>query len=87
MIRVLFFASLREAAGRSACEIALPVESGPPFGIEALMSELKGRLDAGGYAALLAENVRIAVNRELVEGAVSLHPGDEVAFLPPVTGG
>ena len=87
MIRVLFFASLREATGLSECEVEVPVESGRAFALGALMSELKGRLGVGGYAALVAENVRIAVNRELVDGAVMLAPGDEVAFLPPVTGG
>ena len=89
MIRVLFFASLREAVGRSECEIPLPpgADDGSPFGVEALMAELRRRLAAGAYAALIAENVRIAVNRELVDGAVALRAGDEVAFLPPVTGG
>ena len=87
MIRVLFFASLREAVGRSECRIPLLPATGPAFGLDGLMAELKQRLDAGAYAALLAENVRIAVNRELVEGAVDLQAGDEVAFLPPVTGG
>ena len=41
-----------------------------------------------GYAALTAENVRIAVNQEFIDGeAAELRSGDEVAFLPPVTGG
>ena len=89
MIRVLFFASLREAVGRSEYEIPLSpgADSVPAFGLEALMAELRRRLTAGAYAALIAENVRIAVNRELVDGAVTLQAGDEVAFLPPVTGG
>ena len=87
MIRVLFFASLREAVGACACELPLQGGSARPFGLEALMSELKSRLAADAYAALIAENVRIAVNQELVDGAVTLKAGDEVAFLPPVTGG
>ena len=89
MIRVLFFASLREAVGRSEIEIPLPDRSvgGPGYGLERLMAELRCRLDGSAYGALVAENVRIAVNREMVEGAVTLKAGDEVAFLPPVTGG
>lgn len=89
MIRVLFFASLREAVGRSEYELQLPPEAHgvSPFGLDALMAELRRGLAAGAYAALIAENVRIAVNRELVDGAVTLQAGDEVAFLPPVTGG
>jgi len=31
--------------------------------------------------------VRIAVNQTLVHSAVPLSPGDEVAFLPPMSGG
>lgn len=85
MIRVLFFASLREAVGLAQCEVASG--AGQPLGLEALMAELKSRLAADAYAALAAENVRIAVNRELTDGAVALKAGDEVAFLPPVTGG
>ena len=87
MIRVLFFASLKEAVGRSECRIPLLAERGRAFGLDGLMAELKERLNAGAYAALVAENVRVAVNRELVQGAVELQAGDEVAFLPPVTGG
>lgn len=89
MIQVLFFASLREAVGFSQCELALPEAEGAggALGLEALMVELKARLDPGAYAALVAENVRIAVNQELVDGVIALKAGDEVAFLPPVTGG
>ncbi|MGB1686261.1 MAG: MoaD/ThiS family protein [Pseudomonadales bacterium] len=37
--------------------------------------------------ALTAENVRVAVNQELVKGNPRVKPGDEIAFFPPVTGG
>ena len=87
MIRVLFFASLREAVGCSGFELPLSVDTGADTGLDALMRALRGRLSQGAYAALIAENVRIAVNQELVEGSVALRAGDEVAFLPPVTGG
>ena len=87
MIRVLFFASLREAVGTGECELPMPAGEHRPFGLDMLMKELESRLAAGGYAALIAENVRIAVNRELVDGPLNLNAGDEVAFLPPVTGG
>jgi len=39
------------------------------------------------FAALSAPNVRIAVNKEFVEGGCTLRDGDEVAFMPPITGG
>ncbi len=87
MIRVLFFASLREAVGFPEIDLPLGTESGPGCDLDVLLAELKNRLTSSAYAALIAENVRIAVNRELVAGTVALRAGDEVAFLPPVTGG
>ena len=88
MIRVLFFASLREAVGMDAWTHSLDgADSSLP--LSALLAALKPALGPDGYAALTAENVRIAVNQAFVEGTarVDLKPGDEVAFLPPVTGG
>ena len=38
-------------------------------------------------ACLTAENIRVAVNQELVTGDVPVAAQDEVAFFPPVTGG
>ena len=32
-------------------------------------------------------DVRIAVNQTLVHDVVKLSPGDEIAFLPPMSGG
>ena len=88
MIRVLFFASLREAVGMDAWTYSEDSAGSPPR-LSTLLAALKPALGADGYAALTAENVRIAVNQEFVDGAaqVDLKPGDEVAFLPPVTGG
>ncbi len=83
-IRVLFFASLREAIGMEA--LVLEVSEGT-------YAELRTRLvDKLGEAAdpLWLENVRVAHNQELVAQATTslvLIDGDEVAFLPPVTGG
>ena len=88
MIRVLFFASLREAVGMDAWTHSFDCADSP-LGLSALLAALKSALGPDGYAALTAENVRIAINQEFVDGAaqVALEPGDEVAFLPPVTGG
>lgn len=83
-IRVLFFASLREAVGEH--EILID-EVGDDKRLSALVSRLATRFDADARKAITAENVRIAVNRELVHGDILLDTDDEVAFLPPVTGG
>jgi molybdopterin synthase sulfur carrier subunit len=81
-LKVLFFASLRDRLGCPGLELPLPQ---PPT-LEALQALLRERL--GTVVAVLAEpEVRIALNQELVDRSVVLNPGDEVAFLPPVTGG
>lgn len=82
-VRVRFFASLREAAGES--EVALELPDGA--GYDDLLAALEGRLGAPAMSALLAENVRIARNQALTGAPFVPDDGDEIAFLPPVTGG
>ena len=48
---------------------------------------LADRYPAEVFAQLRGDNVRIAINQELVNGNRALAAGDEVALLPPVTGG
>ena len=79
-VRVLFFASLREDVG--VADMAVTADS-----ITELLAALRERLDPQAMQALEQENVRIAVNQSLVGPETTLQPGDEVAFLPPVTGG
>ena len=83
MVRVLFFASLRDAVGVD--EVSLPIDE--PLAFDRFMAELKTALSDAAYAAICAENVRVAINQELVDGVRLIGAGDEVAFLPPVTGG
>jgi molybdopterin synthase sulfur carrier subunit len=80
---VRFFASLREAAGTAALALELP----EPAGFEALLNALEARLAPPALVALRAEHVRLARNQELVVPPFELVDGDELAFLPPVTGG
>eukprot|EP00959_Pyramimonas_sp_CCMP1952_P342603 7177815-Pyramimonas_sp.AAC.1 len=35
----------------------------------------------------IINNIVIAVNQEYLEGTVTLKDGDEVAFIPPISGG
>lgn len=82
-VEVRFFASLREAAGRGSLHLGLPDGSG----FEALMGALAEHLSPAALQRLRGENVRLACNQALVVPPFALCDGDEVAFLPPVTGG
>lgn len=80
MVSVRFFAQLREAVGVEGLEIEA-------IDLDTVLATLAERYSADVYAQLRADNVRIAVNQDLVTGNPVLSSGDEVAFLPAVTGG
>ncbi|MEM8768927.1 MAG: molybdopterin converting factor subunit 1 [Pseudomonadota bacterium] len=82
-VRVLFFASLRDEVGTGELEVSLPASTG----LRDFISRLGEHLSSDALDALRAENVRVAVNQDLISGELQINPGDEVAFLPPVTGG
>ena len=52
-----------------------------------LLNELEKLLSAEGYEAICAASVKIALNHEIVEPEFEIRQNDEVAFLPPITGG
>jgi molybdopterin synthase sulfur carrier subunit len=84
MIKILYFAGLREATGTGAEEIVLPAAVRDIAGLRALL-----RARGGAWAEALAESkrVRAAVNQDMAAGDTAVTDGDEIAFFPPVTGG
>ena len=78
-VRVRFFASLRERL--RAAEIEREVPAG------ATVAELVALLHDEFPAFTGAGRVAIAVNAEYVGTAHRLADGDEVALIPPVSGG
>jgi molybdopterin synthase catalytic subunit len=81
IVSVRLFAMLREAAGRDALELELP--DGATVG--ELLAEV-GRRD--GLADVATRmTVVAAVNREYADASQPLRPGDQVALIPPVSGG
>ena len=76
-LKVLYFASLRDAAGRDTEAVEHAA------GLSLLYDELAAR---HGFR-LARSRVRVAVNGEFVEWDHVMGEGDEVAFLPPVSGG
>ncbi len=83
-VQVLYFAWLRERAGRSQERVELPDGVATVGG---LMAHLAGLDEAHAAAFAHAGLVRAAVNQEFASPEAALADGDEVAFFPPVTGG
>jgi molybdopterin synthase sulfur carrier subunit len=81
MIRVRFFANLREKLG---CELINLEYSG-----EHSAEEVKQKLLARGdqWQALGENDLLVAVNQTICSLGAELNDGDELAFFPPVTGG
>ena len=79
-LRLLFFASMAESLGEQAREIEVPAGT-TPQGVFHLLAAEQPAL------ARLAEHVSFARNQEFVRGDVELADNDELAFIPPVSGG
>ncbi len=80
-VKVLYFASLKEALGMSGESVELSPEV---VTVGALRDWLVGQ---GRDALATAKNLRCAVNQDMVKLDAAVADGDEVAFFPPVTGG
>jgi molybdopterin synthase catalytic subunit len=79
-VRVLFFGMLKDLAGKSSDTLDLPEG--------ATVGEVLGH-----YAKQIPRlkdalpSLAVAVNQKYTEGETALKPNDEVALLPPVSGG
>ena len=79
-IKVLFFGRLREIVGRA--EDSVDLAEGAP--IEALFARYRAsHPELAGYRGSLVASR----NQEFAAWSTPLLSGDEVAFLPPVSGG
>ena len=83
MARLLFFGKLADAA--LTREMAWPLGA-EPLSVSALIEAI-GEKDAALGEALSAPSVRCAVNEAIVDREAPVADGDEIAFLPPVSGG
>jgi molybdopterin synthase catalytic subunit len=79
-VRARLFARLREQAGTDAESVELPVGS-TVADVYDMMQRLHPRLEMERNA------VRAALNQEFVDWNAAVADGDEVAFIPPVSGG
>lgn len=83
-IRVLYFASLREAVGIDQESLDLPLEVRSLTQVRAYLCA-RGQPWADALATRRA--LRAAVDQVASEPDAQVHDGAEVAFFPPVTGG
>jgi molybdopterin converting factor subunit 1 len=74
-VRVRLFAGLRERAGSADVDLELPDGARVSDALERFATLTQG------------VPVVMAVNHEYADGADTLHPGDELALIPPVSGG
>lgn len=81
MIKVLFFAQVRELVNTDALELPARFTT-----VDALRQHLAAQSDRWALA-LEDGKLLAAVNQTLVSFDQPLVDGDEVAFFPPVTGG
>lgn len=79
-IKVLFFGLLKDAAGRAADELELSEGAR----LEDVFNHYAGRL---APLRAMESSVVLARNQKFAGRAEPLEDGDEVAFLPPVSGG
>jgi len=79
-VKVLFFGRLREVAGKSEEMIDVP---------QGALIEQLFKLCAARKPELTAFRPSLVASRnlEFASWNTALHPDDEVAFLPPVSGG
>jgi molybdopterin synthase catalytic subunit len=73
---VLLFAAARDAAGQERLAVELP-EGSRVADLALALPQL----------AAILPRCRIAVNHEFADAERALNPGDEIAVIPPVSGG
>lgn len=77
-VKILFFGPLAESSGAKEVYIKL--------GDSKMLSHIKNLLDEK-YLKTSNLPYMLAVNREQVTGDMALNSGDEIAIMPPFSGG
>ena len=79
-ITIRLFASLRELTGESSAQVDIPEGSRAADAWEACVQRWPA-------LATRRQSTVLAINQEFAKPDVVVHDGDEVALLPPVSGG
>jgi sulfur-carrier protein len=78
-MNILFFGRLQDSVGSRSLDLTVPQEVGDTDGLRAWLG--------AHHPDLLDPSVRIAVNARLAAANAPFDEGDEIAFLPPMSGG
>lgn len=82
MIKIRYFGILKEILQVEEEELAWKAGDS-----QALLDHLRNR-NASWAEALAPGNIfRLAINQRIIYASTPIHSGDEIAILPPVTGG
>ncbi len=84
MVKLVYFAWVRERIGKSEEEIVLP-ESVTTVGD--LLDHLKSRGEEYGLALEHTDVIRVAIDRQHRHHDAPLAGASEIALFPPMTGG
>jgi molybdopterin converting factor subunit 1 len=79
-VHVHLFARFRDAFGTDAISVELPSNANVA-GLRSAVAAMKGEI------AALLQRSQVAVNGEFADENVILKPTDEIALIPPVSGG
>ncbi len=78
-VNIRLFAALREAVGAPSIQLSLPAAATVETALQTL--------DAQWPQLELHSGIAYAVNQSYVAATTALHDGDELALIPPVSGG
>jgi molybdopterin synthase sulfur carrier subunit len=84
VVKILYFARLREVLGTAEEELVIPDGVST---IGELAAFLRARGDDWATELGIGKAVRVAVNQDIAEADTPISGGQEIAFFPPVTGG
>jgi molybdopterin synthase sulfur carrier subunit len=84
MVKLVYFAWVRERIGRAEEEIALPGEVAT---VDDLLCWLKNRGEEYGAALEHKDVIRVAIDHEHVGHRERIAGAREIALFPPMTGG
>ena len=84
MVKIYYFAWLRQKIGKNSEQLTLPISI---KNVVDLRDYLIGQNEAYAILQQYDNVIKIAVNQQYVDWQEAIKAGDEIAFFPPVTGG